>query len=83
MTTPAAVGGSDWSYQTRRIETANREARTLLRSLLSDRPGTQQQGWILAAVGDQLGVIQDATVELQRIGAATKTARSQRAPGGA
>lgn len=78
MTTPAAVGGSDWRYQTRRVETAVREARTLLRSLLNERPGPQQQGWILAAVGDQLGIIQDATVELERIGATAKIIRCRR-----
>jgi len=78
MTTPAAVGGSDWRYHTHRVEAAVREARTLLRSLLNERPGPQQQGWILAAVGDQLGIIQDATVELQRIGCHAKTTRCQR-----
>jgi len=76
MTTPAAVGGSDWRYHTHRVEAAVREARTLLRSLLNDRPGPQQQGWILAAVGDQLGIIQDATIELQRIGCHAKSART-------
>ena len=75
MTTPAAVGGSDWRYHTCRVETAVREARTLLRSLLNDRPGPQQQGWILAAVGDQLATIQDANIELQRIGCHAKQSR--------
>jgi hypothetical protein len=75
MTTPAAVGGSDWTYHTHRVEAAVREARTLLRSLLNDRPGPQQQGWIVAQVGDQLGIIQDANHELERIGCHAKQGR--------
>jgi hypothetical protein len=75
VTTPAAVGGSEWTYHTHRVEQAVREARTLLRSLLNERPGPQQQGWILAAVGDQLGIIQDANHELERIGCHAKQRR--------